>query len=135
KHYGELLENFKRQNWVAEITSLFNPYLAIRHFSMATAGSDFTAYENFQWQAEEFRFNMIQKLNDLHTNKIKAEHDRTQKVSRQIWEEFPKFEYQEPTIFESLSKQILAVFSVIFWLILAGLLVWFLPRSELRLEA
>lgn len=130
KHYGELLEKYKMQNRVAEITSLFNPYLAIRHFSMATAGSDFTAYENFQWQAEEFRFNMIQKLNDLHTNKIKAENDRGQKVSRQIWEEFPKFEYQEPTVFESLGKQILAVFSVAFWLLLAFSVIWFLPPKS-----
>lgn len=131
KHYGELLQKFKMQNRAAEITSLFNPYLAIRHFSMATAGSDFTAFENFGWQAEEFRFNMIQKLNDLHTNQIKAENDRAQKVSRQIWQEFPKFEYQEPTIFESLGKQVLAVFSVVFWLILAGSTIWFLPRKSL----
>lgn len=128
KHYGELLQKFKLQNRAAEITGLFNPYLAIRHFSMATAGSDFTAYENFQWQAEEFRFNMIQKLNDLHTNKIKAENDRGQKVSRAIWEEFPKFEYREPTVFESLSKQSLAIFSVVFWLILVFSVIWFLPK-------
>jgi len=131
KHYGELLEKFKLQNRVAEITGLFNPYLAIRHFSMATAGSDFTAYENFQWQAEEFRFNMIQKLNDLHTNKIKAENDRGQKVSRAIWEEFPKFEYREPTVFESLSKQSLAIFSVVFWLILVFSVIWFLPKKPI----
>jgi len=127
KHYGELLEKFKSQNRAAEIVGLLNPYLAIRHFSMAAAGSDFTAYENFGWQAEEFRFNMIQKLNDFHTEKIKAENDRGQKLSREIWQEFPKFEYREPTVFESLTKQILAVFSVIFWLIVAGAVIWFLP--------
>lgn len=130
KHYGELLQKFKLQNRVSEVMSLFNPYLAIRHFSMATAGSDFTAYENFQWQAEEFRFNMIQKLNDLHANKIKAENDRAQKVSQQIWGEFPKFEYQEPNVVESLAKQSLAIFSVVFWLILAGAVIWFLPRDQ-----
>ncbi len=131
RHYGELLQKFKMQNRVAEITSLFNPYLAIRHFSMAAAGTDFTAFENFGWQAEEFRFNMIQKLNDLHTSKIKTENDRGQKVSRDIWQEFPKFEYREPTVFESLSKQFLAVFSVVFWLILAGAAVWFLPGKNI----
>lgn len=130
KHYGELLHNFRSQNRVAEIVSLLNPYLAIRHFSMATAGSDFTAFENFGWQAEEFRFTMIQKLNDLHANKIKAENDRTQKVGRDTWQEFPKFEYREPTVFESLGKQLLSVFSVAFWLLLAGVMVWFLPRDR-----
>jgi ABC-2 type transport system permease protein len=130
RHYGELLQKFRMQNRVAEITSLFNPYLAIRHFSMATAGSDFTAYENFGWQAEEFRFNMIQKLNDMHTHKIKAENDRGQKVSRDIWQDFPRFDYQEPTAFESLGKQSLAIFSVFFWLLLSGFVIWFLPLKS-----
>ncbi len=129
KHYGELLEKFRSQNRITELASLLNPYLAIRHFSMAAAGSDFSAYENFQWQAEDFRFNMVQKLNDLHTNEIKSANDRTQKIDNENWEEFPQFNYREPTAFESLSKQSLAIFSIVFWLIMVGLMVWFLPRS------
>lgn len=131
RHYGELLQKFKLQNRVAEVTSLVNPYLAIRHFSMTAAGSDFAAYENFQWQAEEFRFDMIQKLNDLHTHKIKAENDRGQKVSRAIWEEFPKFDFREPTVFESLSRQMPAIVSIVFWLIVAVSAISFLPRKNI----
>ena len=129
KHYGELLQKFKLQNRVAEIAGLLNPYLAIRHFSMAGAGSDFTAYENFQWQAEEFRFDMIQKLNDFHANEIKTANDRDQKISRNNWENFPKFEYREPTILESLGEQSLAVFSILFWLILAISALLILPKT------
>lgn len=131
KHYGELLEKFRRQNRVTELASLVNPYLAIRHFSMATAGSDFAAYENFQWQAEEFRFEMIQKLNDFHANEIKAENDRTQKISRSNWENFPQFEYRAPTVWESLKEQRLAIFSVVFWFAAAILTVAFLPRKTM----
>ncbi len=128
KHYGELLEKFRLQTRVTEIASLLNPYLAIRHFSMATAGSDFSAYESFQWQAEDFRFNMVQKLNDFHANEIKSQNDRTQKIGSENWQEFPKFEYREPTVFESLQKQYLAIFSVMFWLLMSCLAVWFLPK-------
>jgi ABC-2 type transport system permease protein len=131
KHYGELLEKFRLQNRVAEFASLLNPYLAIRNFSMATAGSDFFAFEDFAWQAEEFRFNMIQKLNDLHTNKIKAENDRGQKLDSDIWQDFPAFEYKEPTILESIGKQIPAFFAVGFWLILAIGVVWILPKRDI----
>ncbi len=130
KHYGELLEKFKLQNRVAEIAGLLNPYLAIRHFSMAGAGSDFTAYENFGWQAEEFRFDMIQKLNDFHANEIKTENDRAQTISRDNWENFPKFEYREPTILESLNNQSLAVFSIVFWLISAISALLILPKTK-----
>lgn len=129
KHYGELLEKFRWQNRVTEIASLLNPYLAIRHFSMATAGSDFSAYENFQWQAEEFRFSMVQKLNSFHTNEIKSENDRTQKLSNEKWREFPKFEYRELTVFESLQKQYLAYFSLIFWFATMCSAVYFLPKK------
>ncbi len=131
KHYGELLERFRMQNRVAELASLLNPYLAIRNFSMAASGSDFSAYTDFQWQAEDFRFNMIQKLNDLHTNAIKMEADRTQKVSRNVWEEFPAFEYREATIFESLGGQILAILSVIFWFAAACLAIYFVPKKTI----
>lgn len=116
RHYGKLLETFRKQNRITEFAGLLNPYLAIKHFSMAAAGSDFSAYEDFQWQAEEFRFNMIQKLNDLHANKIKAENDRQQKVSKETWKEFPQFEYREKTISEALSGQGAAIFSIFLWL-------------------
>lgn len=131
KHYGELLERFRMQNRVAELASLLNPYLAIRNFSMATSGSDFSAYTDFQWQAEEFRFNMIQKLNDLHTNQIKTENDRTQKISHAVWEEFPAFEYREATIFESLRQQTPAITSVIFWFLAACAAVYFVPKKTI----
>lgn len=128
KHYGELLEKFRLQNRVTEISSLLNPYLAIRSFSMAVAGSDFSAYENFGWQAEEFRFNMIQKLNDFHANEIKAANDRNQKISRDNWQEFPQFEYREPTLFETLENQYLAILSVIFWVFAACFGIYFLAK-------
>lgn len=132
RHYNNLLERFKAQNRAAEIAGLTDPYLAIRHFSMAAANSDFTAYDNFQRQAEEFRFSTIQRLNDLHANEIKTENDRTQKVSRAVWQEFPQFEYREPTLFESLNEQSLAIFSIVSWLIAALAVVWNLPKPALN---
>lgn len=129
RHYGELLEKFRLQNRVTEIAGLLNPYLAVRSFSMAVAGSDFAAYENFGWQAEEFRFNMIQRLNEFHTGEIKAENDRAQKISRENWDDFPKFQYREPTLFETLDRQILAILSVIFWLLAACGGIYFLANK------
>lgn len=128
RHYAELLAQFRSQNRVTELASLLDPYLAIRHFSMGVAGSDFSAYTDFQWQAEEFRYDMIQKLNDFHQNEIKAADDRTQKISRSNWENFPQFEYRAPSISASLNRQGLAIFSVVFWFVAALSAVWFLPR-------
>jgi ABC-2 type transport system permease protein len=131
RHYGELLEKFRKQNRITEIASLLNPYLAIRSFSMAVAGSDFAAYENFGWQAEEFRFQMIQRLNEFHTNEIKAENDRGQKISRDNWHDFPQFEYREPTLTEMLGKQTFAIFSVVFWLLAACFGIYFTAQKTI----
>lgn len=131
RHFGELIAQYQRQNRINEILSLINPYLAIRQFSMAVAGSDFTTYEHFATQTEEFRFEMTQKLNALHMNEIKTENDRTQKVGREAWERFPAFTYREPSIGETLRVQIAALLSVIFWTIAAGAAVFYAGRRRL----
>jgi ABC-2 type transport system permease protein len=132
KHYADVLGKFRQQNLVGEIAGLLNPFLAIRHFSMAMAASDLANYENFQWQAEEYRFRMIQKLNDFHTHEIKFENDRAQKVSRERWEDFPPFEYRTPTITESLANQTLPLASLVLWLALVFGGLWFVnPRNTL----
>lgn len=132
RHYGQLLEQFRRQNRTTELVGLLNPYLAVRHFSMAVAGSDFSAYESFGWQAEDFRFQMVQKLNALHTHEIKTEHDRTQQISRSNWQQFPQFNYREPTLGETLGRQSLALFSLLFWLAAAVAVISRLPARSGR---
>lgn len=131
RHFGELIAQYRRQNRVSELLSLVNPYLAIRQFSMAVAGSDFTTYEHFATQTEDYRFKMAQRLNDLHMNEIKAEKDREQKVGRETWERFPAFEYREPPIAETVRQQIPALISVAFWTIAAFGAVAYAGRRRL----
>lgn len=119
RNYAEMLDTFGRQNLFSEVGGVFDPFLAVRHFSMAMAASDLANYENFQWQAENYRYGMIQKLNELHMNEIKSTSDRDQKVSHNVWSDFPVFEYREPSVSESLSNQKIALASLIFWLALA----------------
>lgn len=125
EHYGEVLEKFRLQNRVSEILGFINPYLAVRQISSAAAGSDSANYENFQWQAENYRFEMIQKLNKMHAEEIKIENDRGQKLSQKTWGEFPAFEYKPLSFAESLSRQILSVIAGILWLALVFASLWF----------
>lgn len=132
KHYEELLTSFRSQNRFAEIAGVVNPFLATRQFSMAISATDFSNYEHFQCQAEEYRFSLVQKLNDLHQHEIKAESDRTQKVSREIWDDFPAFQYQSPSIKTTTVNQSFSIFALLFWLILSicGLL-FIKPKNNL----
>lgn len=128
--YAEILQQFRRQNTVGEIAGFVNPYLAIRHFSMGAAASDLANYEDFQWQAEEYRYRMIQKLNELHTHEIKAANDRTQKVSREVWDDFPAFQFEQPTLRQSLGNQKLAVAALLLWLVLILGGLWFVKPAN-----
>jgi ABC-2 type transport system permease protein len=123
RHYGALLDTFRRQNRFSEWVATINPYLAIRALSMALAGSDLAHYSDFQWQAESFRFEMVQKLNELHLTEIKFENDRAQRVSRERWREFPAFEFRPPSIASTLKQQWPAAVSLLVWAALLLLIV------------
>lgn len=123
--YAEILQQFRRQNTIGEVAGFLNPYLATRHFSMGLAATDFANYEDFQWQAEEYRYGMIQKLNELHTHEIEAANDRSQKVSRAVWNDFSAFHFEQPTLRQSLGNQKFAVAALLAWLVLIFGCLWF----------
>jgi ABC-2 type transport system permease protein len=124
RHYGELLDTFRRQNRFSEWAAVGNPYLAIRTLSMSLAGSDLAHFAEFQWQAENFRYEMVQKLNQLHMDEIKFENDRAQRVGQDRWQEFPEFTFRSPSINNVIRQQGLSLASLLGWavclLILAG---------------
>jgi ABC-2 type transport system permease protein len=129
RHYGQLLETFRRQNRFSQWAAVINPYLAIRRLSMALAGSDLAHYTEFQWQAEDFRCEMVQKLNQLHLTEIRFENDRAQRVSHEHWETFPPFEYRPPTIGWALRREWLSAAALVGWsLILIAIVRCIKPR-------
>lgn len=118
EHYEKLSDTFRRQNRVTELASFANPYLAIRNLSMALAGSDFSNFEDFQRQAETYRYNLVQSMNELHKDDIKFQNDRAQKVSNQNFREQAAFVYQPRHFGWVIGHQIIAVVSIFFWLAL-----------------
>ncbi len=129
RHYGELLDTIRRQNRFSEWSAAINPYLAIRSLSMALAGSDPAHYAEFQWQAESFRYEMVQKLNRLHMDEIKFENDRAQRVGREHWREFPAFEFRAPAMGWELRQQWLSIASLLGWSALLSILIWRITPS------
>lgn len=130
RQYSALLATFRRQNRFSQWAAAFNPYLAMRSLSMALAGSDLAHYAEFQWQAEGFRYEMVQKLNQLHRDEIKFENDRNQRVSNDRWQEFPSFEFRPPAFGQAMQQQGLAIASLSGWAALLLVLIW---RTKPRL--
>jgi len=132
RHYGDLLDTFRRQNRFSELAAVVNPYLAIRTLSMALAGSDLAHYTDFQWQAESFRFEMVQKLNELHLTEIKFENDRAQRVSHERWQEFPAFEFHLQPVGWALKQQWLSVVALLGWSLILLLTIWWVTPRILK---
>ncbi|HEX8999386.1 MAG TPA: DUF3526 domain-containing protein [Blastocatellia bacterium] len=132
RHYGELLATFRQQNRVSEWASVLNPYLAMRSLSSALAGSNLAHYAEFQWQAESFRYEMVQKLNQLHRDEINFENDRTQRVSRERWQDFPAFAFRAPSAGWALQQQWLAIASLLGWSVGLLLPVWRIKPSIMK---
>lgn len=123
RHHRKLVETFRRQGEPLAWGAFVNPYLAIRGISASLAGSDLRHFLEFQQQAEDYRFTMVQKLNDLHLNEIAIKNDRAQRVSRERWRSFPAFAFQPPPLRVLLPDLSRALAALTIWTIVLALAV------------
>lgn len=127
EHLKQLQEQYSRQQKLNEIFGFINPVMAIKNLSMTASGTDYFAYRQFQNQAEEYRYKLAQRMNDLQIEQIsnsKPEPGEKQAmVSKENWQKFPDFEYEFISLGESLSKQLLPLLAIIFWLFACILMV------------
>lgn len=121
RHQANLLKIYGKQQDVVRYSALFNPYIAIKNLSMALAGTDFATYSDFQNQAERFRYNLAQKMNDLQikyiSNKTKTSADKSAMLSNKYWKEMPDFRYQFIGLAKALSTEIISIASLLLWLV------------------
>lgn len=98
RQMNALLDIYRKQNSVARTTAFINPYAAIRHLSMALAGTDFASYVGFQKQAELYRYQLAQTMNELQmeyiSNTAPAPQDKPHTISREHWKAFPDFSHE-----------------------------------------
>lgn len=71
RYFAGLYDGYDRQAGVQRVFAALSPYQAIRPWSAALAASDQHAHRRFLEQAEEFRFAVIQRLNQdiIHNRK------------------------------------------------------------------
>ena len=128
KHEARLMTRFGRQQAIVRWTSLFDPYVAIKYLSMTLAGTDYYAYRNFRDQAEAYRYDLAQTMNELQMkligNDIASSADKRAALSRQYWIDFEDFQQRPVALGESLAAE---------WLPLAILLGWLTVLTGLAL--
>lgn len=124
EHHNRLLDLYRKQNQLTRKLAVINPYIAVKNLSMALCGTDFESYVNFQRQAEDYRYNLAQTMNDLQINyispnKVSGSSGKKHVVSRKQWTEFPDFQHRFTDIGGVLQNESYSIFSILVWLVLS----------------
>jgi ABC-2 type transport system permease protein len=125
KHFGALQDQFERQNSLATIVGFVNPYLAVRELSMGLSGSDYAHFLDFKAKAEQYRFGLVEGLNN-HMRTFSKTGDWDKTVSRNFWAKTPGFTYQLPSVGWALRRHALSGLAL---LLFGGVLIWAIQRG------
>ncbi len=138
KHQSQLISVYRSQNKLSRSLALINPYLAIKNLSMALCGTDFESYIHFQKQTEDYRYKLAQKMNDLQIKYISPERvsgseGNVHVVNRSEWKKFADFNQQFLDIGSAIKNETVSIVSLLIWLVLATLLIFYLPRKSIAI--
>lgn len=139
EHLARLHDVYRRQDRFVEWAAAVSPYLAVRLASMAFAGADVPHQLEFERQAEDYRYRLIQALNDLHQHEVAQATDRYSvvngapsraRIDASFFDRLPAFDYAMPSAGWAVSEQrggLLA--GALGVAAIAGLLVWTAARG------
>jgi len=122
-----------RQNQLVDTIAWFSPSLALRRLSMAAAHTDFANFRQFLEQGEQYRYDLVQGLNQLQAEKIIYAEDQGSasiRLSNTYWKAFPPFAYQPLSASKTLRHIMPAGGILMAWLIVLLIL---LNRASARL--
>ena len=121
KHNADLLKTYENQNNVSRFLALLNPYMAIKQLSMTLSGTDFSSYTDFQNQADVYRYNLAQTMNELQMEYIKPDvnssEGKVNVIDHEHWEEFADFQHRPVPFDQSISEASLPLVSIVLWVL------------------
>ncbi len=124
KHHSRLLDQYRKQNQLNRWLAIINPYLAVKNLSMALSGTDFESYVDFQNQAESYRYNLAQTMNELQIkyispSRVSGSEGKSHVVSQSEWKAFPDFRHKYLSIGASLGNESVSLISLLIWIFLS----------------
>lgn len=118
RHFEDLGKRMLAQERLVETAALLSPSLAFRHLSTAAAGTDLRAQLVFQREAESFRYQFVQQLNQLHRDLVPFNGDRDTRLSADHWKAFADFRPTSPTFAESFADTVPLWLALLAWALL-----------------
>jgi ABC-2 type transport system permease protein len=119
----------------ASLAAVGAPVLAMRLVSMALAGADVAYVDDFERQAEDYRYALVQYLNRLHAEEVANAADRyvaasgsdaptRQRIEASHWRETPVFAYVPLPMRRSLAQAWPAAAVLLVWTGALALVLW-----------
>lgn len=123
--FAELFDKYEKQNRFFQTLGLVAPTLAVQSISMGLAGSDTAHFRHFAEYAEDYRYQMAQKLNEDLINHpftdFQANTIAYRERERAVYESIPAFDYAVPDWRWSAEKLFLPFAVLGLWLV--GILI------------
>lgn len=134
RRYGELWQQYQRQALVQRAFALLTPLLAVKPVSMALAGTDLTVQRDFTEQAERYRRQSIQLINDDYTVNGKLDQWTDEAGGPELWAKVPRFQYVEPSMQAALMPTLPDFALLVLWSGAAlGLALWAIRRTSVEI--
>ncbi len=128
-HLESLRQIFYKQGQLSSVASLFNPFLALQHISMALSGSDLHTFIHFEETVENYRRTLVKKMNNDMAENSRYGEFFEYKAGRDLWDQVSSFEYQTPKAAEVLRHYYLEIFSLFMWVCIATMLLSFATKK------
>jgi ABC-2 type transport system permease protein len=133
KHYNELTGLYRKQNAVSKWMGYVNPFMMLKHNSMALAASDFESYIYFQQQAESYRYKLAQRMNELQTKYITnikpSEGTHLLQVHKEKFNELEDFAYSFFPLKQTVGKEMWSFLALLFWLCISVLSLVYVSKT------
>lgn len=130
-----LQDIFKKQNNLSRLAGWVNPFMPIRLCSMSFSGTDFSSYVRFQTEAENYRYQLAQQMNDWQiqyiSNKKPAPGEKGPAISRDFWKAFPAFAYPSTNWKQGLQEAGYPLLMLLAWFLFS---VWLLIFRSQKLN-
>mgnify|MGYP000539582363 CR=1 FL=1 len=115
-----------RQNTIVDCFAWLSPTLALRRLSMSAAGTDLENFQRFLKQGEDYRYGLIQGLNQLQVDELSYADDtnpnKQNRVSHTHWQSFPEFHFQPAPFADAFHRVLPAGLVLLCWVAVLALL-------------
>ncbi|MFC5193360.1 ABC transporter permease [Algoriphagus aquatilis] len=131
-HQKNLVDQYKSQHQVIGLASWLDPFLAIKKLSMGFSGTDYEMYLSFQDQAEAYRYQLAQTMNELQieliSNRVNNSSDPAARLSSDYWEQFPDFHPRFLSADEVSANQLDTLLVLVLWMALLAVFISYLSN-------